>query len=205
MIRMTFAVVALLLTTTACGGGQVRMGAAATFADAPRISQDDLGTATEEWQRFYARHPLDRSILLLPQADSLQGSILAGLIGMRVADRTAAERGIEVTDAQVDQFVSQLTGGQTARFDQVAMRFGVAPSHSRQFARTLLITDRLSQGAADEDAAVRQVGDAFGASARAMGIKVNPRFGDDYASGVRLGMLYPPIQHLSALATGTGR
>lgn len=201
---MTLAVVALVLSATACGG-QVRMGAAATFADAPRISQDDLGSATEEWQSFYARHPLDRSILLLPKADSLQGSILAGLIGMRVADRTARERGIDVSDAQVDQFIAALTGGETARFDQVAMRFGVAPSHSRQFARTLLITDRLSQGAPDEDAAVRQVGDAFADTARGMGIKVNPRFGDAYASGVRLGMLYPSVQHLSEPATDTGR
>ncbi|ROO82758.1 peptidyl-prolyl cis-trans isomerase SurA [Actinocorallia herbida] len=201
---MTLAVVALALSATACGG-QVRMGAAATFADEPRISQADLGTAAEEWQTYYAKHPLDRSILLLPKADSLQGSILAGLIGMRVADQTAEDRGIEVTDAQVDQFIAQLTGGQTARFDQVAMRFGVAPSHSRRFARMLLITDRLSQGAADEDAAVRQVGDAFAASARGMGIKVNPRYGDAYASGVSLGMLYPPVQHLSLPATGTGR
>lgn len=204
MIRLTLAVVALVLTATACGG-EMRMGAAATFADSPRISQSDLSGATSEWQEFYARHPLDRSMLLLPEADSLQGSILAGLIGMRVADRTARERGIEVTDAQVDQFVSQLTAGQPGRFEQVAMRYGVAPSDSRQFARTVLINDRLAQGAVGEDAAVRQIGDALAGTARGMGIKVNPRFGDAYAQGVPLGLLYPPSHWLSDPATGTGR
>ncbi|MCD0447825.1 hypothetical protein LO762_01245 [Actinocorallia sp. API 0066] len=203
MIRMTLAAVALALTVTACGG-EVRMGAAATFADAPRISQDDLADATAEWQAFYAKHPLDRSVLMLPKANSLQGSVLAALIGLRVAEETADERGIEVTDAEVDRFVSTLTGGQPVRFDQVAMRFGVAPSHSRQFARTVLINDRLAQGAVDEEASVRQVGDALAETARGMGIRVNPRFGGAYAPGFPLGLLYAPDYDLSKPAKRTG-
>lgn len=199
VIRKTLVAVALTLTVAACGD-QARMGAAATFGDAPRISEAELSSAVTAWQAAYQEHPLPAQQLTLADPGSIKRSVLDQLIALRVHEQAAENRGIVVTSAQVDGLIRQLTQNRGEDlFERFTLSYGLPPSHSRDFARMIMIQNRLAVGAASGAAANEQVHQALVQTAKAMGIKVNPRYGASYDEG----LLQPPVTVLSSQETGT--
>lgn len=189
MRRQILVAAVLALGATACGD-QTRMGAAATFGDAPRISEAELSTAVSEWRDSYRENPLPAQQLTLADPESTPRSVLSRLIAMRVSEQAAEDRGITVTSAQVDDFVDQVAreGGEEL-FGVFTMSYGVPPSRSREFARMVVISNRLATGAASDAVANEQVHQALTQTAQKMGIRVNPRYGGSYADG-----LLQPVQ-----------
>ncbi|MEO3782527.1 SurA N-terminal domain-containing protein [Actinocorallia sp. B10E7] len=184
MIRKILVVAALTLGATACGD-QTRMGAAATFGDVPRISEAELSDAVTEWRDSYRANPLPAQQLTLADPESTPRSVLSRLIAMRVSEKAARDRGIVVTSAQVDGFIDKVAreGGRNL-FDLFTISFGVPPSHSREFARMIVVEERLATGASSGAAANEQVHQALTQTAQKMDIKVNPRYGGGYADGL---------------------
>lgn len=201
MRRQILVAAVLALGATACGD-QTRMGAAATFDGAPRISEAELSAAVREWHDSYRENPLPAQRLSLADPESAPRSVLSRLIAIRVSERAAEDRGIVVTAAQVDEFVDQVArdGGEKL-FGVFAMSYGVPPSRSREFARMVVINNRLATGAASKSVAVEQTYQALEQTARRMGIKVNPRYGSGYDDG----LLRPPVTTLSSLSGQAGQ
>lgn len=199
MRRQIIVAAVLALGATACGD-QTRMGAAATFEGAPRISETELSTAVTQWRDSYRENPLPAQQLTLADPESTPRSVLSRLIAMRVSERAAKDRGITVTSAQVDDFVRQVTrDGGPDLFDVFTMSYGIPPSHGREFARMIVINNRLATGASSEAAANEQVHQALTRTAQGMGIEVNPRYGESYDDG----LLQPPVTRLSTRESGT--
>ncbi len=199
MRRQILVAAVLALGATACGD-QTRMGAAATFDGAPRISEAELSTAVTRWRDSYRENPLPAQQLTLADPESTPRSVLSRLIAMRVSERAARDRGITVTSAQVDDFVRQVTrDGGSELFGVFTMSYGIPPSHGREFARMIVINNRLATGAASEAAANEQVHQALTKTAQGMGIQVNPRYGSGYDDG----LLQPPVTRLSSRESGT--
>jgi len=198
VIRKILIVAALALGVTACGD-QTRMGAAATFGDTPRISEAELSGAVTEWRDSYRENPLPAQQLTLADPESTPRSVLSRLISMRVSEKAAGDRGIVVTSAQVDDLMSQVSReGGAELFDLFTMSYGVPPSHRREFARMIVINNRLATGAGSDAAANEQVHQALQQTARKMGIKVNPRYGSGYDEG----LLRAPVTTLSSRGSG---
>jgi hypothetical protein len=198
VIRKTLVAVALALTATACGG-QTRMGAAAIFDGVPRISEAELSDTASAWQDAYRENPLPAQELRLADPESIKRSVLSQLIALRVTERVAAERGIEVTSAQVDGAIRQITQNRGEDlFHLFTLSYGLPPSHSRDFARMILIQGRLAVGADSDAAANEQIHQALAQTARKLKVKVNPRYGASYEDG----LLQDPATRLSRQGTG---
>ncbi len=199
MIKKILVSTVLLLTVTACGE-QARMGAAATFGDGPRISEAELNDAVAEWQDSYRSNPLPAQQLTLTDPESTQRSVLSRLIALRVSERAAEDRGIVVSSAQVDGIVRQVApDGDDRPFRLFTLSYGIPPSLSREFARMIVINDRLATGAGSDAAANEQVHQALLQTARTMRIKINPRYGSGYDEG----LLKPSVTRLSSQETGS--
>lgn len=176
----------------------MKMGAAVTIGDG-RISESQLNTAVTGWQDAYKAHPLPAQQLSLVDPESTQRSVLAQLVTMKVSEQAAADNGIAVTPAQIDSAINEISrGGGQKMFDLIALSFGVPPSHTREFARTIVINNKLAAGATSEQQAQEKATAALLTTAKAMGIKINPRFGE-FADG----QFAPPVTLLSRLETGT--
>lgn len=130
---------AALLLLTGCGEGQIRPGAAAVVGD-DRIT-------TSELQDLVERGLAD------PQAEQQLGADLAAyqrlalsrLINALVLEQAAEQRGVSVTqgdvDAQIDQFAEQAGGRET--LEQQAAQSGIAPEDLAPFVRSIVVDQRL--------------------------------------------------------------
>ncbi|GAB3658145.1 SurA N-terminal domain-containing protein [Actinocorallia lasiicapitis] len=174
------------------------MGAAATLSDG-RISDATLNDAVAEWQAAYKETPLPAQQLQLAADDSIDRSVLSRLISIRIADRAAADNHLQITPAEIDSVIAQVSrGGGEKVFDTFALAYGVPPTYARDFARMITINDELAVGATTQEEAQQKVGPPLKKASDALGIVINPRYGE-----YKDGMLAPPVTKLSRPETGT--
>lgn len=207
--------VAAAMALTACGG-QLTMGAAATF-DKGHITEATLDSTVVRWQRDMRAHPdvaltrtdlqnrarqqVDQGLITWEQArlglpfdpDSPARSALGGLIGFRVWDEVARERGISIKPLQIDGFIRS-NGGQRS-IDNQTLLLGLPVSYSRDEVRAYITRVTLLSGMGAipdqqgrlDPAVVQRLRALVGRAAAALRMKVSPRYGSyDPAQGLAL-------------------
>jgi hypothetical protein len=203
---------------TACG--QVKMGTAATVGD-ERVSTARLDSTVAQWEKEFARNP--QAGLVQQQAqqqnqqipfdpDSPRRSALMQLIDFEVWKQVAKERGVNVTQGQVDGLLAGL-GGQS-RVAASVLANDVPLRYTPDFARSAVIQRELvrqfginpdaQQGQVDlatQQRAAQQLSAAYTTAAQNLDVRVNPRFGTFDARQVTLG---PVGYRLSKTEPGTG-
>jgi hypothetical protein len=173
----------------ACGG-QVKMGAAATFSSGPRITTASLNQLVDDWSKQFAAHP--EADQIRQQISAQQGGFdtsspprmaLQELIIFRIWDEAARERGVTATPGQVDDFIAK-HGGQRI-FELFTLARGLPVSQSHNLAKVGVIESEIADaggpsGQSDQAAVTAAVTQAAGS----LKIELNPRYGSfDPAKG----------------------
>jgi len=197
-VRVGAGVLGLALAVSACGG-QMKMGAAATFSDG-RISNASLDDDVNTWTKEFFKTPTAGQLRKQAESQSQSGdlpydptsptrTLLNWLVSFKVWDEVAAEQKITVTAAQVDNAV-QAKGGQRW-LDVVPLALGMPKSDGRTYMRMLIIEQSVYQAAglpSDEQAQSQltqqqataialRVRSVVGPATRALKVDVNPRYG----------------------------
>lgn len=174
----TLGLVALsTLVLTACTPAQA--GAAAIVGQT-RITENHVNQAAAEAEQAAATLPdtpenaLNTSTFLRENTNRLINSV--------VLERTCAEEGIVVTQAEVDALLLQAAGGQPPEIlaATVAAQLAVPPTELNAFAKDFLLSQKLGQklvpgtDTAAQTAAARA---RVAQTAAQLGVTVNPRYG----------------------------
>jgi hypothetical protein len=119
-------------------------------------------------------------------ADELAREQIQRLISHEVVLRAGAQRGITVTDGQIDQTIADLEirfGGEQGFQEQVVAQ-NIAPGDLRTFVQDFLISDALTKSVtggstsdADTAAAQQEINALLNEVAQGLGVSVNPRYG----------------------------
>jgi hypothetical protein len=184
--------VGLALAVSACGG-QVKMGAAATYDDG-RISTASLDDAVSSWNKEFTKTP--SAGLARQQTEQAQSgavpwdstnpsrSTLQQLLNIKVWDEVAVQQGITITDTEVDKTV-QDNGG--ARFLQIVpLAVGLPESKARDYAREVAIQKAVLTNSGEVVGAqltqqqYNLLATAYSNAIKALKIKVNPRYGNSF-------------------------
>jgi hypothetical protein len=202
---------------TACQ--PVRPGAAATVGG-QRITTSQLDSVVADWRKEFARNAdagqvqqqLQQQGQPIPfDPDSPVRSALYQLVEMRVWDEVARQKGIGVTQGQIDERIARGGGGRTLTAQLLA---GDLPSsYSRAFVRSDVIVRTVAQQAGvvldaqsqvdqqRQQQGLRQVQETYLAAARSLHVKINPRYG---AFDLRQGGMTAVTYRLSRTGSGTG-
>ncbi|HEU5161385.1 MAG TPA: SurA N-terminal domain-containing protein [Streptosporangiaceae bacterium] len=216
---MTAAVGALVAGAALSACGQVKMGTAATVGD-ERITTAQLDRTVAEWRKEF---DANRQAALVQQVaeqrgqrlpfdpDSPHRSALYQLMSFKIWDEVARERGIAVSQGQVDSLLGGL-GGQSGVSAGV-LASDIPLRYTPDIARTVLIQQELLRryGAAPnafgqvdpsvQQRALQQRDADYSAAARRLKITINPRFGGFDPQQVALD---PVTYRLSRTESGTG-
>ncbi len=191
-------VLGLALAVSACGG-QVKMGAAATFSDS-RITTSSLDDQVNTWTKEFAKTPEAGQARQQVEGQS-QGSslpydptsptrtLLNWLIDFRVWDEVAVEQGITVTPAQVDNAI-QAKGGQRW-LDLATVALGMPRSDGPSYMRMYVIQQNVQQQIGvpsttqgqqqltqeQVTALEKQFASIYQQAIKTVDVKVNPRYG----------------------------
>jgi hypothetical protein len=164
---------ALIVSITGCS---TRGGAAAIF-DGQRISESEVASIVAESQTTLQKLGVDEVAL-----DALPSAVITWLLRARILDRIAQEEGIEITDGEVDEIVSQAE--QDLGREELQGRLaaaGVPPTRIREYARSFVVQNRITEQVNNDEQAVTQLLIDY---SRDLGVEVSPRFGAwDAASG----------------------
>jgi hypothetical protein len=193
--KVVVAAAALLAAGTLTACQPVKLGAAATIGD-QRITTSQLESVVEDWRREYAKNPdaaqlqqqLQQQGQQVPfDPDSPVRSALFQLIELRVWDQVAREKGITVARGQIDELIAR-NGGERAI--NASLLAGSLPvRYSRDFVRSNIIVRTVAQqqGVAvdtqapvdqqQQEQALRRLQETYLRAARALKIKINPRYG----------------------------
>ncbi len=172
-------VVAGLLAGSLAGCNPAEAGAAAVVGDV-RITETRVNEGASEAADAAATLPdtpenaLDNSQFMRENANRLISSVLL--------TRTAAEEGIVVTQAEVDELLNQASGGQPRPVLEatVAAQLAVPPSELNEFAYDFLVNRKLGEklvpgtDVAAQNAAARA---RVVQTAAEVGVTVSPRYG----------------------------
>lgn len=161
LVLSTMAVSMLLLT-----GCSSQAGNAAVVGDQV-ISEREFSEVVSE------------SIAVIEQVDGDTSAATAGAITWMVRalimDAIAAENGITVTDAEVDQILDEAVA--QVGLEELAVGLaqqGIPPSRQEQYARSFLLQTKISAILADDMTAFTE---AIVAYSEQLGVTVSPRFG----------------------------
>lgn len=178
------AAAALLLASpalTACGSGPVHTGAAAVVGD-QRITVATLQSEVNDLRDAAASSPQGQQ--LLESAGNLPTQLLGRLVEDQVLDRTLADNGLTVTDAEVaqeHQAALQQFAGNEAQLDSTLLtQYGVAPKDIDHFFRRNVAFAKVIQhlgyqpGSDGGNAALQQ---AVVKTSKNLGVTINPRYG----------------------------
>jgi hypothetical protein len=213
---MIVAAVAACGALTACG--PAKMGAAATIGD-QRIATSRLDSVVADWHAEFTRNPdagqlqqqLQQQGQRVPaDPESPVRSALYQLIEFRVWNEVARQKGITITPSQVDQAIAVNGGDRVINANLLAA--DLPSRYGRDFVRSALIMRAAAQQAGatldpraqvdpqQQQAALRQVQQSYTDAAKALDIKVNPRYGayDPMQVG-----LAPVVYTLSRSESGT--
>jgi hypothetical protein len=193
---MVAAALAAGAVLTACGGGQVKIGAATLMTNG-RIT---ASTLSAEVANLNANYQKDKSqIQLQYEVSQMPQQVLSWLIRFRVGDEMAARNGITVTPGQqqaeqqkLEQQASQsTTTGAPVTLDTLAVENGLPPDMIPDLARYQVIQNtlinRLDGGTvpttpSGQQAIGKQLSGYQCRAAKSLDIRVSPQWGQlDYA------------------------
>lgn len=205
-LKAAVSVLAAGTALTACG--PLKPGAAAVIGH-DRITVAQLDSAVSRWKKQLPAHPDAQQIVAssgqqgqqVPfDPSSPRRSALYQLIEIRAWDQVAREKGLRVSQGQVDAFVASKGG--RGGLDSYVLAEGLPTSYDDAFARSLLIQQLMLQryGVDPNQPATPQtqaqvqklLGDYAGAKKR-LGVTVNPRFGTFDDKTMRLGPVCPRL------------
>jgi hypothetical protein len=173
-------VLAAGLALTGCGAGPATAGAA-VIIDGRRVPISVIQDKVEAVTAARAQRGLEQ----IPP-DVLAREQIQRLISHEVVVRTGAQRGITVSDGEIDKTIADLEtqfGGEQPFQDQVAAQ-NIAPGDLRTFVQDFLTGDALTKdvsgGATSEAelaAAQEQISTLLNETAQGLEVRVNPRYG----------------------------
>jgi hypothetical protein len=164
---------ALIVSITGCS----TRGGAAAVIDGQRISESEVAAIVTESQTTLRELGITEvSLAALPSA------VVTWLLRARILDRIAQEEGLEITDGEVDEVVSQAE--QDLGREELQGRLaaaGVPPTRIREYARSFVVQNKITQQVNGDEQAVTQLLVDY---SRDFGVEVSPRYGAwDAASG----------------------
>jgi hypothetical protein len=166
---------------TACGSGPAHPGAAAVVGD-QKISVSTLQHEVDRVRAAQSKSP--QSAQLLGQSGKLSQQTLTMLVQSEVIDKAAADAGVSVSTAEVQQAHAQALQqfqGNEAQFEEAVLeQAGVAPTGIDDYLRTSLEVTKLTQSlglqpGSDNGSAATVA--AIAKTAKSLGVHVNPRYG----------------------------
>lgn len=195
--RLAAAVAGVLVTGLAVTGcGATLAGSAAVIGDG-RITDNNL---TEEVQAV-------TSALNIPASDRVNQVILDRLIRRDLFNEMAAQQGVEISQGELDTFIADTAkqiGGQS-QLEQQLLQSGVPSSSIQSFAMTFMqqqaIAEKIAPGKTPQEQG-QALGLAAMETARALDIRVSPRFGVWDNENLSVG---PTPNDLSAPVPTTGQ
>jgi hypothetical protein len=166
---------------TACGSGPAHPGAAAVVGDR-KISVTTLQHEVNRVRAAQNKSP--QAAQLLGQSGKLSQQTLTMLVQSEVIDKAAADAGVSVSTAEVQQAHAQALQqfqGNEAQFEEAVLeQAGVAPTGIDDYLRTSLEVTKLTQSlglqpGSDNGSAATVA--AIAKTAKSLGVHVNPRYG----------------------------
>lgn len=214
-LKLSVAALAAAVALAGCGGGPVKMGAAALVGD-DRITVGTLDRVVQDWQKQFKTDQIANQMRSDPSGqqvatDALSESdmrdALAVLVNFRVAREMAARNGVTVTEGRIEQVVGALD--QRGGAASTTLANGLPRAYTRDLARFLATHDLFAERfGADADPrsqktaqAQQQASQLFVRTAHEMDIEINPRFGAFDPSRV---VISPATAKLSATEPGVG-
>lgn len=179
------AVVAATSLVAACDPDQV---GTAVIVDDDRLSVEELqnrvADTIDKHNEVVAEYELDVAPIQEEGGDvtELQTTVLRRWIENRMFDAIAAEQGIDVSEADVDDFIDRWSEQQfeNGDFEPFYAQQDFTPESLRAEIRKTLIYQQLVQDAGDEAAAQEIINQAMGQ----LEIDVNPRYGEWSETGL---------------------
>ncbi|MEW2520297.1 SurA N-terminal domain-containing protein [Actinacidiphila alni] len=166
---------------TACGSGPAHPGAAAVVGD-QKITVSTLQHQVNQVRDAQAKSP--QAAQLTSQSGKLSRQTLTMLVQSEVIDKAAADAGVTVSDAEVQQMHAQALQqfqGDEAQFEQAVLEQAqVAPSGIDDYFRTTLQVNKLEQSLGYQpgsDTATEALVAALAKTSKSLGVHVNPRYG----------------------------
>ena len=166
------------LALTGCGPAKA---GAAVIIDQQRVPISVVQNKVAAVSTARAQHGLEPK-----SADELAREQIQRLISHEVVLRAGAQRGITVTDGQIDKTIADLEtrfGGAQGFQEQVVAQ-NIAPGDLRTFVQDFLISDALTKSVtggtsseADTAAAQQEINALLIEVAQGLGVSVNPRYG----------------------------
>jgi hypothetical protein len=157
---------ALIVSITGCS----TRGGAAAVVDGERISESEVAAIVTETQTTLKDLDITEvSLATLPSA------VVTWLLRARILDRIAEEEGIEITDGEIDEVVSQAERdlGREELQGRLATA-GVPPTRIREYARSFVVQNKITEQANGDEQAVTQL---LADYSREFGVEVSPRYG----------------------------
>ncbi|MDQ3670900.1 MAG: peptidylprolyl isomerase [Actinomycetota bacterium] len=147
-LLLTFLGLALALVASACGGGDddVPSGAVAVV-DGTEVSRADLDELIERAKKAYAAQKQEFPKVGTPEYQNVQTQYVTFLVQREEFEKEAEERGIEVTEKEVDdevqEFLKTRFGGKRAAFLKALEEQGFTEEALRETLRTSVLSQKL--------------------------------------------------------------
>ncbi|MFJ8662194.1 SurA N-terminal domain-containing protein [Streptomyces sp. NPDC093795] len=192
-LTVSAALLAAAPLLTACGS-DAHPGAAAVVGG-ERIDVSSLQAQVKDVRTAQERSP--QAAQLVQATGDLPRRKLNVMIFDRVVDKVAADNGIGVTRAELQQtrsaFVRE-SGGEEQLATVLLQEQGVAPGQIDEVVRRNVLMNKIAEklGVTDTPEGQKKLTDVFSAASKALAIDVNPRYGAWDDAQVRLASTTAP-------------
>ncbi|WP_328944317.1 SurA N-terminal domain-containing protein [Streptomyces sp. NBC_00250] len=198
-LTVSAALLAAAPLLTACGS-DAHPGAAAVVGG-ERIDVSSLQAQVKDVRTAQERSP--QAVQLVQATGDLPRRKLNGMIFDRVVDKVAADNGVTVTRAELQQtktaFVRE-SGGEDQLATVLLQEQGVAPGEIDDVVRRNVLMNKIAAklGVTDTPEGQRKLTEVFSAASKDLAIDVNPRYGAWDDAQVRLtGSTAPWLRQIS--------
>ncbi|MER5311876.1 SurA N-terminal domain-containing protein [Streptomyces sp. NPDC002773] len=192
-LTVSAALLAAAPLLTACGS-DAHPGAAAVVGG-ERIDVSSLQAQVKDVRTAQERSP--QAAQLVQATGDLPRRKLNVMIFDRVVDKVAADHGVGVTRAELQQtrtaFVRE-SGGEEQLATVLLQEQGVAPGQIDEVVRRNVLMNKIAEklGVTDTPEGQKKLTDVFSAASKALAIDVNPRYGAWDDAQVRLASTTAP-------------
>ncbi|MCX4981328.1 SurA N-terminal domain-containing protein [Streptomyces sp. NBC_00572] len=198
-LTVSAALLAAAPLLTACGS-DAHPGAAAVVGG-ERIDVSSLQAQVKDVRTAQERSP--QAVQLVQATGDLPRRKLNGMIFDRVVDKVAADNGVTVTRAELQQtrtaFVRE-SGGEDQLATVLLQEQGVAPGEIDDVVRRNVLMNKIAAklGVTDTPEGQKKLTEVFSAASKDLAIDVNPRYGAWDDAQVRLtGSTAPWLRQIS--------
>lgn len=179
------------------GCGVQKAGSAAIAGD-QRLTESQVADQVDEMSELYDSNPDAQRLT----NDQLTQAAISWWLNDQVMTAYAAANDVQVTDTQVDQVL-----GADDQRETLSLRVGVAPSQLEAAARAVVAyqtaAQALATGGMSQQQAVAELNEQLTQTADSLGVRVNPRFGGGWSTGLNQQLVPRPPDRLSTPADGT--